>query len=101
MNSPQQLHIYRQLLREVNRQFTSVNNNRAWAIQLRLQWKAATASSKSQKVTIAAQNVLSYLMNNRKYKDLLAEFNPKMPESDRIEKTARRVGLQAPQSYKE
>ncbi|KAJ2312727.1 hypothetical protein IWW52_004772, partial [Coemansia sp. RSA 2704] len=87
--NPQQLHVYRHLLREINHRFTSVNGNRAWASQLRQQWVAASRDTDGN--TRAAQNVLSYLSNNRKYQDLLAEFNPKLPETDRIEKTARRV----------
>ncbi|KAJ2721550.1 hypothetical protein GGI07_003903 [Coemansia sp. Benny D115] len=90
------LRTYRHLLREVNRQFTSVNSNRAWAAQLRLQWQAPDSPS-----PIAASNMLCYLANTRKYKDLIAEFNPKMPETDRIERTARRVGLEAPKAFSE
>ncbi|KAI8320355.1 hypothetical protein GQ54DRAFT_263706, partial [Martensiomyces pterosporus] len=97
-----QLHIYRQLLREVNRQFTSTNGNRFWAAQLRLKWLAEGRSSPVDSNSMrTAQNVLSYLSNNRKYKDLIAEFNPKMTEGDRIERTARRVGLEAPKAYEE
>ncbi|PIA16642.1 hypothetical protein COEREDRAFT_42369 [Coemansia reversa NRRL 1564] len=97
----QQLRVYRHLLREVNRQFNNASNNRAWATQLRLEWIAASCDSPTtaDKNMRAATNVLSYLTNNRKHKELLATFNPKMCESDRIEKTARRVGLEAPKSY--
>ncbi|KAJ2373724.1 hypothetical protein IW150_003482 [Coemansia sp. RSA 2607] len=88
-------HTYRHLLREINRQFTQVNGNRSWASQLRLEWQRPVATDRS----VAAQNVLTYLASSRKYKALLAEFNPKMPEGDRIQRTARRVGLETPQSY--
>ncbi|KAJ1938743.1 hypothetical protein DL89DRAFT_269071, partial [Linderina pennispora] len=92
--STSHLHIYRQLLREVNKQFTSVSQNRFWATQLRLKWSATPDLQK-------AQTVLTYLTNNRRYKELLDEFQPKMPESDRITKTANRVGLEIPKSYSE
>ncbi|KAJ2882494.1 hypothetical protein GGI21_000525, partial [Coemansia aciculifera] len=92
-----QLHVYRHLLREINHQFTNVNKNKAWAAQLRLQWLKASCSHGANAGDLkAAQSVLTYLANNRQYKELLAEFNPKMSEGDRIEKTARRVGLEAP-----
>ncbi|KAJ2447922.1 hypothetical protein GGF42_005303 [Coemansia sp. RSA 2424] len=95
-----QLRVYRHLLREVNRQFTKVNKNKAWSAQLRLQWLDASRSSGADDSDLkAAQSVLTYLSNNRQYKELLAEFNPKMSEGDRIEKTARRVGLEAPKLY--
>ncbi|KAJ2824907.1 hypothetical protein FBU31_003858 [Coemansia sp. 'formosensis'] len=95
-----QLRVYRHLLREINRQFTSVNKGKVWSAQLRLQWLDASRSPVSNASDLkAAQNVLTYMANNRQYKELLAEFNPKMSEGDRIEKTARRVGLEAPKSY--
>ncbi|KAJ1720675.1 hypothetical protein LPJ53_004714 [Coemansia erecta] len=90
-------HTYRHLLREINRQFTHVNGSRAWASQLRLEWQRPADASHAR--SVAAQNVLTYLANSRRYKDLLAEFNPKMPEGDRIQRTARRVGLETPKSY--
>ncbi|KAI9506165.1 hypothetical protein GGI26_000358 [Coemansia sp. RSA 1358] len=99
----QQLRIYRQLLREINRQFTSVNGNHSWAAQLRLQWLAASPnhSSDSSSNINAARNILCYLSNKRKYKGLLDEFNPKLSETDRVEKTARRVGLETPKALGE
>ncbi|KAJ2781584.1 hypothetical protein GGI15_003182 [Coemansia interrupta] len=92
-------HTYRHLLREINRQFTRVNGSRAWASQLRLEWQRPANADASATRSVAAQNVLTYLANSRKYKDLLAEFNPKMPEGDRIQRTARRVGLETPKSF--
>ncbi|KAJ2004749.1 hypothetical protein H4R26_002345, partial [Coemansia thaxteri] len=82
-----QLHIYRQLLREVNRQFTPVNKSKDWSAQLRLQWLEASRhpGTNASDSLMEAQNVLTYLLNHRKYKELLAEFNPKMSEGDRIE----------------
>ncbi|KAJ1804144.1 hypothetical protein LPJ56_005679 [Coemansia sp. RSA 2599] len=97
MPSQEHLRTYRHLLREINRQFTRVNGNRAWASQLRLHWRSSTANGQQQ--STAAENVLSYLANSRKYKELISEFNPKMTESDRIEKTANRVGLQTPNTF--
>ncbi|KAJ1893466.1 hypothetical protein LPJ66_005738 [Kickxella alabastrina] len=92
------LHTYRHLLREINRQFTRVNGDRIWAAQLRQQWQSASTDTSGHH---HSQNALTYLFNNRKYKDLLAEFNPKSTEGNLIERTARRVGLQAPKSYAE
>ncbi|KAJ2225761.1 hypothetical protein H4R99_006304 [Coemansia sp. RSA 1722] len=98
MSSQEHLRTYRHLLREINRQFTQANGNRAWASQLRLQWRSSATNGQSQQLT-AAKNVLSYLANSRKYKELLAEFNPKMSEGDRIKKTANRVGLETPNTF--
>ncbi|KAJ2451471.1 hypothetical protein EV183_003605, partial [Coemansia sp. RSA 2336] len=96
------LHLYRRLLREINCQYTSVNGNRAWAAQLRSQWMAASKDPASaNRNMLVARNVLAYLMNNRKHSELITEFYPKMSEGDRIEKTARRVGLEAPSSFNE
>ncbi|KAJ2156619.1 hypothetical protein GGF46_005062 [Coemansia sp. RSA 552] len=101
MHTPQ-LRTYRHLLREINRQFTVVNGNRAWAAQLRQSWLAASQEpGAADRSTLEAQNALTYLANNRKYKELLAEFGSRMSEEDRIEKTARRVGLEAPKTYSE
>ncbi|KAJ1647870.1 hypothetical protein J3B02_000957 [Coemansia erecta] len=100
MLSVEHLRMYRHLLREINRQFTRVNGNRAWASQLRLHWHCSSDTNDPQQQELtAAKNVLSYLANSRKYKELLAEFNPKMSEGDRIKKTANRVGLETPNTY--
>ncbi|KAJ2776704.1 hypothetical protein H4R18_005532 [Coemansia javaensis] len=91
--STEQLHVYRQLLREVRRQCVSAGSRRAWAAQLRSQWRAAPGGLR------AAHNALTYLASGRRYRELQAEFSPKMAESDRIERSARRVGLATPKAY--
>ncbi|KAJ2763694.1 hypothetical protein IWQ56_002638 [Coemansia nantahalensis] len=96
-------HVYRQLLREIRRQLASATGNRAWAEQLRLQWRAAAQAPDAAHETNmrAARNTLTYLASSRRYRELQAEFSPKMAEADRIEKTARRVGLEPPKTFSE
>ncbi|KAJ2694838.1 hypothetical protein H4R19_005886 [Coemansia spiralis] len=96
-------HVYRQLLREIGRQITSGLGNRAWAAQLRLEWHAAARAPDAARESNmrAARNALTYLASSRRYRELQAEFNPKMPEGDRIQRTARRVGLEPPKIFGE
>ncbi|KAF0482773.1 mitochondrial matrix protein, f1f0 ATP synthase assembly factor fmc1 [Gigaspora margarita] len=97
------LSTYRQLLKEINKQFTSQNNNQYWKQQLIEAFrknKDITNIEVSQRLNQDAQDVLSFLRSNRRHNELLASYNPTHGQSEekRVELTANRVGLKVPGS---
>ncbi|CAG8490034.1 10905_t:CDS:2 [Acaulospora morrowiae] len=95
------LSIYRQLLREVQKQFTPYNKNPYWKLELIKEFRQnRDASNKEllEKLDQDATDLLSFLRSNRRYGELLTQLDPMhgLTEQQRVEKTANRVGLKVP-----
>ncbi|CAG8630403.1 2546_t:CDS:2 [Funneliformis mosseae] len=95
------LSTYRQILKEINKQFTNQNNNQLWrkeAISTFQQYRNLSNKEEVEKLTQDAQDLLCFLKSNRKFDELLKSYNPVhgYSEEKRIELTAKRVGLKLP-----
>ncbi|KAG0174748.1 hypothetical protein DFQ28_002390 [Apophysomyces sp. BC1034] len=99
----QSLSVYRQLLREVNRQYTKVADNGLYVKEL----KSIYRQNKDIKdpVRIAAlnqdaENILVFLRSSRQHKELRARYSALVLEQKKkIELSAKRVGLQLPKQF--
>ncbi|KAI9498557.1 hypothetical protein BDB00DRAFT_798475 [Zychaea mexicana] len=95
------LHTYRQLLREVNRQFTKTND--IFAKQLKTIYRdnqGVTDPSKVEALNRNAENVLTYLRSSRQHKELRDMYSAiVLEQKKRIELSAKRVGLEMPKQY--
>ncbi|CAH1756774.1 10236_t:CDS:2 [Entrophospora sp. SA101] len=89
---------YRQLLREVNKQFTQYNKSPLWRNELLNSFKIINNNKIED-----ANDILCYLKSNRRYDELLKSFNPLhgATEEHKIELAANRVGLGLPLMYNE
>ncbi|KAG9295241.1 hypothetical protein G9A89_000064 [Geosiphon pyriformis] len=97
---------FRHLLREVNSQFTKLNKNPLWRNELFRAFRQkgyVKNDAKKEQLLRDAQNVLTFLESNRKFRELLDKANPTHKQSvqERVEMTAHRVGLELPKVYNE
>ncbi|RGB27164.1 hypothetical protein C1646_719318 [Rhizophagus diaphanus] len=95
------LSTYRQLLKEVDKQFTYRNNNKLWREEVISTYQKNRDLSNKEEIensTKYALDVLCFLRSSRKYNELLELNNPVHGYSveKRIELTANRVGLKLP-----
>ncbi|KAF7727327.1 hypothetical protein EC973_007636 [Apophysomyces ossiformis] len=99
----QPLSIYRQLLREVHRQYTKVANNGLYAQELKSiyrQNKNITDPAKIAALNQDAENVLVFLRSSRQHKELRERYSALVLEQKKkIEMTAKRVGLELPKQF--
>ncbi|CAO3668455.1 unnamed protein product [Rhizopus microsporus] len=97
------LSIYRQLLREVNKQYTKGTNNPSFAQELKAIYKGNQHVTNPSKVTALnnnAENVLTYLQSSRKHKELRELYSAiVLEQKKKIELSAKRVGLNLPKQY--
>ncbi|CAG8445211.1 11756_t:CDS:2 [Ambispora leptoticha] len=98
--------LFRNLLREVNRQFTPINKNTLWRDELFRAFRENQNVHERTKITSLirdAEDVVTFLKSKRKHGELLKLYNPSImrPNEKHIEMTANRVGLQMPNSYDE
>ncbi|KAJ1920619.1 hypothetical protein H4219_001177 [Mycoemilia scoparia] len=100
MSSAEAIRLYRNLYRQINNQFTSVNGNLMWKNQLQSAFRAASAKTEAERASALrdARDTLNFLTSTKKYQDLYSEFNPKMSDEDRIKRSANRVGLGLPKT---
>ncbi|RHZ88009.1 hypothetical protein Glove_26g12 [Diversispora epigaea] len=101
MNRKSILSIYRQLLREVHKQYTLQNNNPYWKLELIKIFRQNQNVNDKELLVKSNQDafdLLSFLKSNRRYSELMAQSNKLygLTEQQRIEKTANRVGLKTP-----
>ncbi|CAG8609020.1 6661_t:CDS:10 [Rhizophagus irregularis] len=95
------LSTYRQLLKEVDKQFTYRNNNKLWREEVISTYQKNRDLSNKEEIensTKYALDILCFLRSSRKYNELLELNNPAHGYSveKRIELTANRVGLKLP-----
>ncbi|KAI9009229.1 hypothetical protein DFJ74DRAFT_687437 [Hyaloraphidium curvatum] len=112
------LRLFRHTLREVNRQFTKPNGSRAWRDELVRQFRGAPASSilvpadaelqtrTSTPRQIAernAEDLLTFLRSNRTHREMMELYWPleKMTDAERVEASAKRVGLNLPKMFRD
>ncbi|KAG2220388.1 hypothetical protein INT45_006559 [Circinella minor] len=92
---------YRQLLREVHRQFTKTND--IFEKQLKTMYrenKNVTDPKKMEALNTNAENVLTYLRSSRQHKELRDQYSAiVLEQKKRIEMSAKRVGLNMPKEY--
>ncbi|KAI7895979.1 uncharacterized protein EV154DRAFT_559035 [Mucor mucedo] len=95
--------VYRQLLREVNQQYTKGANNPTFAAELKAIYRKNQTIEDASKVAALnnnAENVLTFLTSSRKHKELRALYSAIiMEQKRRIELSANRVGLNLPKMY--
>jgi hypothetical protein len=86
--------LYRSLLKQLTRQYESKNGNRIWRSILSLNFRQ-NPSNLSLK---DGENILHYLQGAGEYNRLMALYWPEssLSESEKISKTANRVGLSVP-----
>ncbi|KAI8976101.1 hypothetical protein BDB01DRAFT_853396 [Pilobolus umbonatus] len=97
------LSIYRQLLREVNRQYTKGINEPQLQQELKTIYhnnKSITDPKRIESLQRNAENVLTFLTSSRKHKELRAVYSAiVMEQKKKIELSANRVGLNLPRDY--
>lgn len=97
------LAVYRQLLREVNKQYTKGANNPTFAHELKSIYRNNQNIEDPSKIAALnnnAENVLTFLTSSRKHKELRALYSAIVMEQKRkIELSANRVGLNLPKQY--
>ncbi|CAG8434238.1 1761_t:CDS:2 [Ambispora gerdemannii] len=100
MANRQTISLFRNILREVNRQFTSINKNTLWRDELFQAFRENKNVNDPNKLTGLirdAEDVVTFLKSKRKYGELINLYNPS--NENRIEMAANRVGLRLPNSY--
>ncbi|KAI8140560.1 hypothetical protein BJV82DRAFT_623080 [Fennellomyces sp. T-0311] len=95
------LSIYRNLLREVNRQFTKTNDTFVKYLKsVYRDNKGVTDPSHINVLNRNAENTLVYLRSSRQHKELRDAYSAiVLEQKKRIEMSANRVGLQLPKEY--
>ncbi|KAI8374246.1 uncharacterized protein BYT42DRAFT_500207 [Radiomyces spectabilis] len=95
------LSVYRQLLREVNLQYTK--NNSLYANELKAVYKAnkdITDPVQIDTLNRNADDILTFLRSFRQHKELRARYSAiVMEQKKQMEMTAKRVGLELPETY--
>ncbi|SAL96696.1 hypothetical protein [Absidia glauca] len=95
--------IYRQLLKEVNLQYTKKANTDLYVNELRSvyqQNKGITDPVKITSLNQSAADVLSFLKGSRQHKELRERYSGVvMEQKKKIEMSANLVGLQLPEQY--
>ncbi|TPX30448.1 hypothetical protein SmJEL517_g06001 [Synchytrium microbalum] len=89
--------VIRTVLREVNKQYTSRNNNPIWKNELLSQIRASS-KLESAELKLAQQklhDLAAFLKASRTHKELLLMYFPEsqMSSEEHVRKTANRVGL--------
>ncbi|PVV00458.1 hypothetical protein BB560_005158, partial [Smittium megazygosporum] len=80
--------------------YTSINQNKYWESLL---FKTATITApnnttlNSKNGPKAAENLLSFFNASEKYQNLLGKYSDQLSQKEKVEKTARLVGLQVPE----
>ena len=107
------LRLYRHTLKEIDQQYTKVNESSAWKEEIERQYRRDPTSSilldenapSGSKTSTAAQisernaeDLLTFLNANRTHREMMERYWPgeKMSESERVEASAHRVGLNLP-----
>ncbi|KAF8485037.1 hypothetical protein DFH94DRAFT_679547 [Russula ochroleuca] len=87
---------YRAILRELYKASISPRSTRSRTTALN--FRAVLESTKSSDFDVVTQNNITFLRSQRMYKTLLDRYNPlvDLTAEERIEATARRVGLNMP-----
>ncbi|EIE77627.1 hypothetical protein G6F46_012036 [Rhizopus delemar] len=97
------LSIYRQLLREVNKQYTKGASNPLFAQELKSTYRNnqnITDPSKIALLNSKAENLLTFLTSSRKHKELREMYSAiVLEQKKKIELSANRVGLNLPKEY--
>ncbi|KAI0254279.1 hypothetical protein BJV78DRAFT_1121729 [Lactifluus subvellereus] len=90
------VHAYRAILREIYKASISPRSTRGRATALN--FRAVLESTKATDFDSSTQNAITFLRSQRMYKTLLDRYNPliDLTAEERIEATARRVGLNMP-----
>ncbi|KAI8049526.1 hypothetical protein BDF22DRAFT_699135, partial [Syncephalis plumigaleata] len=93
--------LYRRLLREIDNQFTTVNQNQLWRNEAKARFRQYATEHDAARLSNArtdAENVLTFLHGRRRYQELMTlYYPPEMSQSDRIDASAKRVGLSLPE----
>ncbi|CAO3623537.1 unnamed protein product [Cunninghamella blakesleeana] len=99
----QTLSIYRQLLKEINIQYTKVSNTDLYATSLRKIYndnKSVTYPAKIQALNNTAADLLTFLKSSRVHKELRERYSSiVLEQKKKIELSAHCVGLQLPKQY--
>jgi hypothetical protein len=87
----------KQVMAEVARQFTKVNNNQLWEKSI----KSAINSGELQEKDL--QDVATFLTSNRVHRELMEKYwnNVGMTEQHRVEASAHTVGLRLPKMFQD
>jgi len=90
------VHAYRAILRELYKASISPRSTRSQATALN--FRVILESTKASDFDSSTQNAITFLRSQRMYKTLLDRYNPliDLTAEERIEATARRVGLNMP-----
>ncbi|KAI9510453.1 hypothetical protein F5148DRAFT_976775 [Russula earlei] len=90
------IHAYRAILRELYKSSMSTRSTRSPTTALN--FRAILESTKSSDLDNTMQNAITFLRSQRMYKMLLDRYNPliELTSEERVEATARRVGLNMP-----
>ncbi|KAI8358441.1 hypothetical protein EDC96DRAFT_514344 [Choanephora cucurbitarum] len=103
MSASRSLHVYRNLLRECNTQYTKGANNPFFANELKSIYRQnqhITDPSKITALNVNAENVLTFLTSSRKHKELRDIYSAiVLEQKKKIELSANRVGLNLPKEY--
>ncbi|KAI9485761.1 MAG: hypothetical protein EXX96DRAFT_546379, partial [Benjaminiella poitrasii] len=103
MSMSRHLSIYRNLLREVNIQYTKGANNPTFVQELKSIYRKnrnIQDSSKTEALNKNAEDVLTFLTSSRKHKVLRDLYSAiVMEQKKKIELSANRVGLNLPKEY--
>ncbi|ORZ19522.1 hypothetical protein BCR42DRAFT_409955 [Absidia repens] len=95
--------LYRQLLKEVNLQYTKVAKTDLYANEIRSiyrQNKDITDAAKIASLNQTAADVVTFMKGSRKHKELRELYSGVVMEQKlKIEKSANLVGLQLPEQY--
>ncbi|KAI8065180.1 hypothetical protein BC940DRAFT_305037 [Gongronella butleri] len=95
--------VFRQLLKEINQQYTKVANTDQYANELRAVYRqnmVVTDPAKIAALNQTADDLLSFLQATRKHKELRERYSSiVLEQKKRVEMSAKRVGLQMPKQY--
>jgi len=93
--------VYRAILRELYQSSIEPRSTRSRTTALK--FRAILESSTASNLESTSQNALTFLRSQRMYKTLLDRYNPlvDLTAEERIEATARRVGLNMPITHQD
>ncbi|KAG1753972.1 uncharacterized protein EDB91DRAFT_1100933 [Suillus paluster] len=95
-------HVYRKVVREIAKASITPRSarNKDIASNFRVLFAQSGQAGDAQSFQRDMQNVLTFLQSQREYKALLERYNPliDLTAEERIEATARRVGLNMPKT---
>ncbi|KAJ9072352.1 hypothetical protein DSO57_1028475 [Entomophthora muscae] len=100
---------FQHLMREVDLQLTSHNDSKVWADHFGKKFapfQTITVSEHDKEIPTHhhrlyrdCEDILAYFESNRKHKELLSLYAPRVEEGNRVEASANRVGLQLPKVF--